>query len=111
MTIKVYKKRTRWYYKYRGVERFVSSSNTLEAISKLLEKRSIYMKVSLSGWNLKGCLEPYSGDRWRTSGIFPQLVKFLNQDPYCESVDIIRIPLEIIDFWKTPGFIIIDDIW
>lgn len=111
MTIKVYKKRTRWYYKYRGIERLVSSSNTLEAISKLLGKRSIYIKVSLSGHTHKGYLEPYSGNTWRTSGMFPQLVKLLNQNPYCESVDIIRIPLDIIDFWKTPGFIVINDIW
>jgi len=45
MTIKIYKKRTHWYFKYHCNEYKIGVVKTLDYISELLEQKIIYFKL------------------------------------------------------------------
>ena len=60
MTIKVYKKRTHWYFKYHCNEYEIGPVKILDYISELLEQKTIYFKLDnkYDGENHIGTIVP-----------------------------------------------------
>lgn len=49
MTLKLYKKLTRWYFKYHNVEYFIDMPNTLNTLEKIMNKTKVlYVKLNFN---------------------------------------------------------------
>lgn len=49
MTLKLYKKLTRWYFKYHNVEYFINMPNTLNTLEEIMNKTKVlYVKLNFN---------------------------------------------------------------
>ena len=105
MTIKVYKKRVRWYFTFHGEEIYIEQDNFLNILEKLLNKNVLYFKVNFGGktytelyfWlsNWESCYYP--------SETISSLIRLFK-----EPVERIKMPKSIIK--ECPDWIFIEDV-
>lgn len=96
MTVKLYKKRIKWYFKYHGIEYPINMCNTLNVLEKTLNKdKVLYVNVRFP-WHYKGIGYRHFGHLWEPNATLVILIKLLGCNSY-ENLNLPQIVYNAID--------------
>lgn len=107
MTVKLYKKRITWYFKYHGVEYPINICNTLNILEEALNKdKVLYANVHIR-WSFNGIGYKHFGYLWEPNGTFITLTRLLGYKSY-ENLKLPQVIYNAIDDYL---FLEISYIW
>ena len=111
MTVKVYKKRTRWYFKYRTIEYQLPDSQSINFFATLYDSNIIYFKIHPYAFPYGLGLVPTWEDThtFTVSRIIKDLIKTVNKFYYDNEIFKFKFDLGSIDY-GVPCLNIVD-IW
>ncbi len=96
MTVKLYKKRTKWYFKYHGIEYPINMCNTLNVLEETLNKdKVLYVNVHFP-WHYNGIGYKHFGHLWEPNATLVTLTKLLGCNSY-ENLNLPQIVYNAID--------------
>ena len=110
MTVKVYKKRTRWYYQFHNVEYQLDNSRFINILEKLFDSNVLYFKLKFveQGDNMYLIPTWWKANTYRTNGIIKLFVRLFDRE-FMEDTFTFNFP--IINTYGTKLRINIENVW
>ena len=97
MTVKLYKKRTKWYFKYHGIEYPINMCNTLNVLEETLNKdKVLYVNVHFKWYFNYEIGYKHLGYLWEPNTSLVILTKLLGCNCY-ENLNLPQIVYNAID--------------
>lgn len=109
MTLKLYKKRTKWYFKYRGIEYPINITHTLDTIESALDKdKNLYVKFYIQFYSRGFGFIRYDNTSWVPNTVINTVLNTFKPDM---DIELLKLPAHIqreIHGWQV---IEIQNIW